>query len=182
MSVDSEAKKWETAVFGAGCFWGVEDVLERQLETLGEVKKGAIKDVVSGYSGGDSANPSYAEVSTGASGHVEVVKVIFNKKKLSYEKLLEFYFRLHDPTQVDRQGPDVGKQYRSVIFYQTEEQKNIALGLIEKLTVGKYFKKPIATKVEKFKSFTAAEKYHQDYYKVTGKAPYCHSLRNSFKI
>jgi peptide-methionine (S)-S-oxide reductase len=176
--MNAQAK--EIATFGAGCFWGVEDILEKQLEVNNIVPKGSIQDVVSGYSGGASANPSYAEVSTGLSGHVEVVQVSYDPAKVSYEKLLEFYFRLHDPTQVDRQGPDIGPQYRSVIFYHNDIQKKTAEGLIKKIQ--KHFKQPIATTVEPFKSFTKAEEYHQDYYHKTKKAPYCHALRADFKL
>jgi peptide-methionine (S)-S-oxide reductase len=171
--MNAEAKDLQKATVGAGCFWGVEYIFE---------DIDGIKNAVSGYSGGSVDNPTYKHVTTGATGHAEVVQLTFDPKKITYSKILELYFRMHDPTQVDRQGPDIGNQYRSVIFYHDEKQKEEALNLIEKLKEIKAFDKPIATKVEKFTKFFEAEDYHQDYYKRKGSTPYCHALRPSFKL
>ena len=161
----------ELATFGAGCFWGVEHVLRQQPGVI---------DAVSGYSGGASANPTYEQVCSGRSGHVEVVQVTFDPKKLSYDQVLSVFFRLHNPTQVNGQGPDIGDQYRSVIFYQSEAQKTGAEKLIADLTAAKKFKRPIATTVEPFAKFWPAEEYHQKYYQRKGTEPYCHVLRADY--
>lgn len=159
----------EVAIFGAGCFWGVEHILK---DVPGVI------DTVSGYSGGRVENPTYKQVSYDDTGHAEVVQVTFDPSKVTYEALVNVFFRLHDPTQVNGQGPDIGDQYRSVIFYTTDEQQKIATAVKNaRNTSGKY-KKPIATTIENAAKFYPAEDYHQDYYVKTGKTPYCHYLRD----
>lgn len=157
-----ETMKEEKAYFAGGCFWGTEYYLQK---TMGVVEAHV------GYMGGHTANPTYKQVCSGTTGHVETVEVVFDPAKTTYEELTKFFFEIHDPTQVDRQGPDVGEQYRSVIFYVDEEQKKTAEKLI-KILKGKGLK--VATKLEKAGTFWPAEDYHQDYYDHNGKLPYCH--------
>ena len=154
----------ETAVFGAGCFWGVESFFR---EVPGVV------DAVSGYAGGSVADPTYRQVCSGSTGHSEVVQVTYDPAKVSYDRLLDVYFANHDPTTMNRQGPDVGSQYRSVIFTQTSEQESQAKQKIERLTQAKRFKRPIVTAVEPFRNFYRAEEYHQRYFEKNG-LPSCH--------
>jgi len=154
----------ETAVFGAGCFWGVESFFR---EVPGVV------DAVSGYAGGNVANPSYKQVCSGNTGHAEVVQVTYDPAKVSYDRLLDVYFANHDPTTMNRQGPDVGSQYRSVIFVETPEQESKAKQKIERLTQAKRYKRPIVTSVEPFRNFYRAEEYHQRYFEKNG-LPSCH--------
>lgn len=154
----------ETAVFGAGCFWGVESFFR---EVPGVV------DAVSGYAGGTVANPTYKQVCSGATGHAEAVQVTYDPAKVSYDRLLDVYFANHDPTTMNRQGPDIGSQYRSVIFTQTAEQESRAKQKIEQLTQVKRFKRPIVTAVEPFRNFYRAEDYHQRYFEKHG-LPSCH--------
>ena len=149
----------ETATFGAGCFWGVEFEF-RQLE--------GVLDAPVGYMGGSVEDPSYEQVSTGKTGHVEVCQVTFDPERISYKDLLKVFFEMHDPTQINRQGPDIGWQYRSVIFYNTEQQKNKAEKMIEELNASGKYEKPLATKVEPEAVFYRAEEYHQKYFEKTG--------------
>ncbi len=144
---------YETLTLGAGCFWCVEAVYQ-QIP--------GVYSATSGYMGGKVANPTYSQVSTGTTGHVESVQVIYNPDKLSTAKLLQWFWGLHDPTQVDGQGADIGTQYRSVVFYHTPEQKKIAVA--SKKQAQKKFDKPIATTIEPAKSFYKAEENHQDFY------------------
>lgn len=145
----------ETAVFAGGCFWGVQAVFQHT--------KG-VKSAVSGYAGGRTPSPSYEEVSSGASGHAEVVRVVFDPSKVSYGQLLRVFFAVaHDPTQLNRQGPDVGTQYRSEIFFTNEAQKRIASAYISQLDKAKVFGRPIVTKVSSLQTFNVAEDYHQNY-------------------
>ena len=145
----------DTAVFAGGCFWGVEAVFEH-------VK--GVKSAVSGYAGGSAGNPSYEQVSTGDTGHAESVQVIYDPAQVSYGKLLQIFFSVaHDPTQLNRQGPDRGTQYRSEIFYNNPQQQQVAESYIKQLTAAKTFSRPIVTKVEKLRGFYPAEAYHQDY-------------------
>ena len=160
--------KTDTAVFASGCFWGTEYFLQQM---------GGIIDTKPGYIGGKVDNPTYQEVCTGITGHAEAVRVIFNPDSVSYEDLAKIYFETHDPTQVNRQGPDIGTQYRSEIFYFDEEQKRIAEDLIEQL---KNKGLDVATKLTKASTFWVAEEYHQDYYIKTGKQPYCHRYIKRF--
>jgi len=161
-------KKLETAIFAGGCFWGVEYHFQKA--------KGVISTTV-GYTGGHKDNPTYEEVCSGKTGHIEAIKVVYDPSKTSYEEMAKLFFEIHDPTQVDRQGPDIGEQYRSVIFYQNEEQKKIAEKLIEILKEKGY---KVATKLEPASTFWEAEDYHQDYYKKKGSLPYCHFYTKRF--
>jgi peptide-methionine (S)-S-oxide reductase len=154
----------ETAIFGAGCFWGVESFFR---EVAG------VADAVSGYAGGTVSNPTYKQVCGGTTGHAEVVQVTFDPAKVSYDRLLDVYFANHDPTTLNRQGPDIGYQYRSVIFAMTPEQEQKARKKIEQLTAARKFKRPIVTAVEPFRNFYRAEEYHQRYFEKNG-LPSCH--------
>jgi peptide-methionine (S)-S-oxide reductase len=144
-----------TAVFAGGCFWGIQSVFER------------VKGVVSttaGYSGGSGATATYDQVTTETTGHAESVKVVYDPSKITYGKLLQIFFSVaHDPTQLNRQGPDVGSSYRSAIFYTSEEQKNLSTAYIAQLDAAHIFSKPIVTQVTPLKGFYDAESYHQDY-------------------
>lgn len=159
---------YEKAIFAAGCFWGVESLIKEL--------QGVIKTQV-GYTGGQTINPTYEEVCSGNTGHAEAIEVTFDPKVLPYERLAQAFFELHDPTQVNRQGPDRGTQYRSVIFYLSPEQQQIALSLIEQL---KSRGINAATQVLPAHTFFPAEEHHQDYYSKTGKAPYCHAWIKRF--
>jgi peptide methionine sulfoxide reductase msrA/msrB len=161
-------KKYQKAYFAGGCFWGVEHLFKKL--------RGVVSTTV-GYSGGSKENPTYEEVCSNSTGHAETVEIEFDPALLSYRDLAKYFFEIHDPTQVNRQGPDVGEQYRSVIFYVDEAQKKIAEELIEILKNKKY---NVATKLEKFGKFWKAEEYHQDYYSKTGKTPYCHFYQKKF--
>jgi peptide-methionine (S)-S-oxide reductase len=153
----ASAKAAETAVFAGGCFWGMQAVFEHVR---------GVNEVLSGYSGGFVESPSYESVSLGVTGHAESVRVTFDPSQVTYGQLLMVYFSVaHDPTQWNRQGPDTGSQYRSAIFYTSEEQKRIAEGYIAQLTAAHIYSRPIVTKVEKFDAFYPAEQYHQDYVK-----------------
>ncbi|HLC36953.1 MAG TPA: peptide-methionine (S)-S-oxide reductase MsrA [archaeon] len=153
--------KKEKATFAAGCFWGVEDTFMKT--------KGVLSTVV-GYTGGKTKNPSYEEVCSGRTGHAEAVQVEFDSDKISFKELLDLFFRIHNPTQVNRQGPDVGSQYRSAIFYHSEEQRKEALKEIKKLKEMKKYAKEIATQVVPAAEFFKAEEYHQKYLKKNKKA------------
>jgi peptide-methionine (S)-S-oxide reductase len=153
---EKPAPKSELATFGGGCFWCMEAVFERIP---------GVKNVVSGYSGGIFPNPSYELVHEGRTGHAEVIQFEYDPSVVSYDELLTWFFRSHDPTTLNRQGPDEGTQYRSVIFYHTEEQKQAALAMYEKLTKARRFRDPIVTQLEPFKAFYPAERYHQDFYR-----------------
>ena len=155
----------ETATFGAGCFWGVEWVYNRVP---------GVRSVVSGYSGGTVEHPSYRDVCTGTTGHAEVVQVTFDPEVVSYAQLLEVFWAMHDPTQMDRQGPDIGTQYRSVIFTHSAEQRTAAER--SRSEAQTRFDRPIATEIADFTAFSPAEDYHQDYYDRNGHEPYCHVL------
>lgn len=160
--------RYGTALFAGGCFWGVEYFLQ---------KEPGVISVTSGYTGGNVKNPSYREVCTGNTGHAETVSVIYDPQKTSYEKLLRLFMEIHDPTQVGRQGPDIGDQYRSEIFYLNQEQKTIAERTISALETKGY---KVATKVTKASEFYPAEEYHQDYYFRNSKTPYCHGYVKRF--
>lgn len=154
----------EIATLGAGCFWCVE----AQFKML----EGVI-DVVSGYSGGQIKNPSYKEVCTGRTGHAEVCQITFDPKVISYGEVLQAFWQAHDPTQLNRQGNDIGTQYRSAIFYHSEEQKKIAEEQISKLNAENVFGSPVVTEVTAYSVFYKAEDYHQDYFELNGNEPYC---------
>lgn len=165
---EAKKEKTETAIFAGGCFWGVEHLMRSQ--------PGVISIEV-GYIGGHTQNPTYKEVCSDTTGHAEAVKIVFDPAKISYEKLARLFFEIHDPTQVDRQGPDIGDQYRSEVFYTTPEQKLITEKLIGELKTKGY---KVVTKVTPATTFWKAEDYHQDYYGKTGKAPYCHRYVKRF--
>ena len=157
----------ESITLGGGCFWCVEAVYE-------ELK--GVERAESGYSGGNAANPSYREVSTGNTGHVEVVQVSFDPKVISLKEILEIFFHVHDPTTLNRQGADVGTQYRSAIFYTNAEQKKVAEQVIQATTAAKLWPDPILTEVSPLKEFYKAEDYHQEYFKLNGTQPYCRAV------
>jgi len=163
-----ESGRYGDAIFAGGCFWGVEYFLQRAPGVI---------SVTSGYTGGHIKNPSYKEVCTGKTGHAEAVKVIYDPGKTNYEKLLRLFMEIHDPTQVGGQGPDLGEQYRSEIFYLNEDQKKIAEENL-KILADKGYK--IATAITRASEFYDAEKYHQDYYFNNGKTPYCHGYTKRF--
>jgi peptide-methionine (S)-S-oxide reductase len=149
------SKSEQTAVLAGGCFWGVEAVFEH-------VK--GVTDVKSGYSGGSTATAQYEKVSTGETGHAESVKITYDPSQISYGQLLKVFFSVaHDPTELNRQGPDSGTQYRSAIFFASDEQKRIAQAYIDQLNRAKVFARPIVTEVASLNSFSEAEAYHQDY-------------------
>ena len=154
----------EVAVLGGGCFWCLDAVF-RGLEGVLEVE--------SGYAGGTAANPSYEDVCTGRTGHAEVVKITFDPSVVSFRDLLTVFFTIHDPTTKDRQGNDVGTQYRSVIFCQTAEQRAIAEDVIAKLTEQRLWRDPIVTEIADAVPFYSGERYHQDYFARNGAQPYC---------
>ncbi len=154
----------EIAVLGGGCFWCLDAVF-RELDGVASVE--------SGYAGGEAANPSYEQVCTGRSGHAEVVKVDFDPDKLSYADLLRVFFTIHDPTTRDRQGSDVGTQYRSVIFCQSPAQRVQAQAVIDEIEGARIFAAPIVTEIAGAAPFYPAERYHQDYYARNASQPYC---------
>ena len=160
----SKPENLELATFGGGCFWCTEAVFER-------VK--GVQQVVSGYSGGFLENPTYQAVCTGQTGHAEVTQITFDPKQISYADLLEIFWKTHDPTTLNQQGPDFGTQYRSVVFYHNEEQKKIAEAYKKQLNESKAFKKPVVTEISQFTKFYPAEKYHQDYYELNRRKAYC---------
>jgi peptide methionine sulfoxide reductase msrA/msrB len=166
--VPFEVMKNEKAIFAGGCFWGVEYYMQKA--------KGVISARV-GYIGGQTKNPSYKEVCTHTTGHAEAVEITFDPSKTSFEDLAKLFFEIHDPTQVDRQGPDVGDQYRSEIFYLNDEQKATSEKLIKILEEKGY---NVATKLTKATEFYEAEDYHQDYYDHKGSLPYCHGYVKRF--
>jgi len=164
MSKTDTVKNLEIATLAAGCFWCTEAAFD--------IIKG-VERIEPGYTGGSILNPSYEQVSTGRTGHAEAAQIFFDPKVISYKEILEIFFTMHDPTSLNRQGADVGTQYRSAIFYQNEEQKKTAEALIDELNKEEIWNKPIVTAVEPLKVFYKAETYHKDYYKKHPKEPYC---------
>src|SRR5512136_1177193 len=154
----------DVATLAGGCFWCLEAVYD-------ELK--GVVDVVSGYSGGRAANPSYEAVCTGETGHAETVQITYDPQVISYRQLLEVFFTIHDPTTLNRQGADVGTQYRSAIFYHNPEQKAAAESVIAELSAEKLWERSIVTEVVPLKTFYKAETYHKTYYKKHPKEPYC---------
>src|SRR5690625_473701 len=152
------------ATLGGGCFWCVEPIFD---ELLGVVT------VTSGYSGGTIPNPSYEQICTGTTGHAEVVQIEFDPEQLSYRDLLQVFFSAHDPTQLNRQGNDIGTQYRSVIFYHSPQQHQVANEVIDELNAARLWPQPIVTEVSPFDVFYPAENYHQDYFLNNPNQPYC---------
>ena len=154
----------EKATLGGGCFWCLEAVFEQLI---------GVDRVVSGYAGGAVVNPSYEAVCSGTSGHAEVVEILFNPAKISYRQLLEVFFAIHDPTSLNRQGADVGTQYRSAIFTHNEAQKAVAQAMVEELTLSNAFGSPVVTEVQNAPVFYAAESYHQGYFRNNPDQGYC---------
>lgn len=154
----------EIAILGNGCFWCTEAIFQRV--------EGVIS-VQSGYSGGNTENPTYKDICTGTTNHAECLQIKFDNSILSFEELLKIFFETHDPTTLNRQGNDAGTQYRSIIFYHTDLQKGIAENVIKQLEGNSVYHNPIVTIIEPITTFYAAESYHQDYYNQNGSAPYC---------
>ena len=168
------------AFFGAGCFWCVEAIFQ-ELE--------GVESVISGYSGGTVENPTYDDVTSGTSGHAEVCQILFKPEVISYDDLLMVFWQTHDPTSLNKQGNDLGPQYRSAVFYHNEEQRTLAEMFKTQLDATETWSKPIVTEITAFTKFYQAEKYHQDYFQQNAKAPYCtyviqpklDALRETFK-
>lgn len=165
----TDTKKFETAVFGGGCFWCTEAVFKMFF---------GVQAVTSGYAGGKTEHPTYEDVSSGRTGHAEVVRVDYDTAKVSYETLLTVFFASHDPTTQNRQGEDVGTQYRSIILYTTEEQKQATEKFIANLNASSELGGKITTEVRPLQKFFEAEEYHRDYYVRNGSAPYCQAVIN----
>lgn len=163
-----EGVNTQTAYFAGGCFWGMEYFFQNE--------EGVISTRV-GYMGGHKQNPTYHEVCSGTTGHAETIEVVYDFSKTTFEKLARLFFEIHDPTQINRQGPDIGEQYRSVIFYMNDEQKQTAEKLIKTLEEKGH---KIATELTKANKFWEAEEYHQDYYMNKGERPYCHFYQKRF--
>ncbi len=163
-SVGAQSAKLQKATFGNGCFWCSEAVFQRL--------KG-VTAVRSGYEGGAVVNPTYEQVCTGTTGHAEVIEVTYDPAKIKYDELLEVFWKTHDPTTLNRQGADIGTQYRSVIFYHNNEQKAVAEKYKKELNDTRAFGKPVVTAIEKASAFYVAESYHQNYFNLNGEKPYC---------
>ena len=155
------------AIFGAGCFWCVEAIFSRL---------DGVRSVISGYTGGDTKNPTYKDICTGKTNHAEVCKIIYNQDTISFEKLLKVFFESHNPTTLNRQGADIGTQYRSVIFYVNNKQKELAKKYKDLLNNSDEFKGSIVTEIIKLDIFYEAEDYHQDYYNNNLNQPYCNFI------
>jgi peptide-methionine (S)-S-oxide reductase len=156
--------KYDTATFGGGCFWCVEAIFQNL---------NGVQSVFSGYSGGEINKPSYEDVCSGKTGHAEAVQIIYDSKQIAYSELLEIFFQTHDPTSLNRQGNDVGTQYRSVIFYHNAEQKKLAEYYKQKLDSSGIYDAPIVTEISAFSNFYKAEEYHQNYFNDHRTQPYC---------
>ena len=163
-SIMAQKPEDSVATFGEGCFWCTEAVFERLA---------GVTSVISGYSGGEVKNPSYREVCTGRTGHAEVCQIHYDPKVVSYEELLDVFWHTHDPTTLNRQGNDVGTQYRSVIFYHSEEQKRLAEKSKAEIEASGLFDGPVVTRIDPFRNFYKAEDYHQDYFRNNPNQPYC---------
>jgi len=162
-----ENNNLETATLAAGCFWCVEAV-------FGDLQ--GVEDVVSGYSGGHTENPTYQEVCSETTGHAEVIQIKFNPNEISFKEILQVFFAVHDPTTLNRQGNDVGTSYRSAIFYHSDEQKRVAEEVIKEVTEGGVYDNPIVTQVAPFDKFYVAENYHQEYFANNPNQPYCAAI------
>jgi peptide-methionine (S)-S-oxide reductase len=159
-----DKKNIKTATFGSGCFWCTEAIFQNL--------KG-VSSAVSGYSGGEIENPTYKDITSGETGHAEVIQILYDSNIISFAELLEVFWKTHDPTTLNRQGADVGTQYRSVVFYHNVEQKILAEEYRSKLEKEKVFGNPIVTEITAFTNFFKAENYHQDYYELNKRQPYC---------
>lgn len=162
MNTTNDNTNLETVTLGGGCFWCIEAVFERI---------DGVREVTSGYAGGTAENPTYKEVCSGSTGHAEVVKVRFDPSAISYEEILDLFFKAHDPTTLNRQGADVGSQYRSIILYESEDQRRKAEEAVKRAQ--KTYSDPVVTEIEPLTEFYEAEEYHQDYYAENPNAPYC---------
>lgn len=162
---DKKTNGTELATFGGGCFWCIEAIFERL---------DGVKSVTSGYAGGKKENPTYEEVCSGGTGHAEVAQIEFDPRKVSYEQLLDLFWQAHDPTSMNRQGADTGTQYRSIILYHSEAQKLAAEK--SKKAAAANFQSPIVTEIVPLTKFYKAEDYHQDYYRLNSRAPYCQAV------
>lgn len=159
--------KTELATFGGGCFWCTEAVF---------LKLKGVEKVVSGYAGGKTKNPTYKEICTGTTGHAEVIQIAFDPAEIKFEQLLDVFFHTHDPTTKNRQGADVGTQYRSSVFFHDEQQKELAKTVIDELNKSGDFDNPIVTTLEEMTQFYPAEDYHQDYFAQNPDNPYCQAV------
>ncbi|OGQ04153.1 MAG: hypothetical protein A2W61_04480 [Deltaproteobacteria bacterium RIFCSPLOWO2_01_44_7] len=169
LALIKKSLKKEVATLAGGCFWGVEEII-RELP--------GVLETVAGYTGGTFKNPTYEDVRSGKTGHAESVQITYDPSKISYEDILKYFFKLHDPTTLNQQGNDRGTQYRSAIFYQNEEQKKIALKVKEEVSRSGKWKKPIVTEVVKAQNFYPAEDYHQDYLQKNPNGYTCHYVRD----
>ena len=167
MAENNNKKNLEQATFGAGCFWCVEAIFDNL---------DGVVDIRAGYAGGKVQNPSYEQVCTGTTGHVEVIQIDFNPQIISYNALLDILWKSHDPTTVNRQGGDIGTQYRSVIFYQSEKQRILAEESKKEVNESDMYQGSIVTEITPLEIFYLAESYHQNYYRLNKKAPYCQSV------
>jgi peptide-methionine (S)-S-oxide reductase len=163
----------EDAIFGAGCFWGLQAIFR----TINGVSATEV-----GYCGGNTSEPTYQEVCAGKTGHAEVIRVTFDPEIVSYRSLLEYFFKMHDPTTVDRQHNDIGPQYRSCIYYYNNDQKIQAEEIVKELTEGNFFREPIVTQLEMATKFYIAEEHHQDYLEKNPNGYMCHVLRSNYKF
>ncbi len=161
------SSRLQIATFGGGCFWCLEAIFQ-QLR--------GVRKVTSGYSGGWVKNPTYKQVCTGTTGHAEVIQILFDPQEISYEELVEIFFAVHDPTTPNRQGPDVGPQYRSIILYHSPEQRSAALRIKQRLEHSGQFSAPIVTEIVPFEAFYPAEDYHQNYFRQNPNQPYCQAV------
>ena len=159
----------ETATFAGGCFWGMEDILRKQ--------PGVLATTV-GYTGGTTPNPTYPQVKTGTTGHAEAIEIVFDPKRISYEALLQLFFRIHDPTTPNRQGNDIGSQYRSAIFFHNEAQRDTAKVVKDMVDKSGKWKRPICTEIAPAVKFYSAEEYHQDYLEKNPSGYTCHYVRD----
>ena len=157
----------KTITFGGGCFWCIESCFN---------KLKGVEKAISGYSGGKTEHPTYKEVCTGETHHAEVVQVVYNPDIISYDQLLDVFFFLHDPTQLNKQGNDIGTQYRSIVFYENDEEKNMVLNKISAINLSGNYKNKVVTEVVAFQKFWPAEEYHQGYYNENPDQPYCSAV------
>lgn len=163
----------EKAILAGGCFWGMEELIRKLPGVIGTRV---------GYTGGATDNPTYNDVKKGHTGHAEAVEIVFDPAKITYEQLLRFFFKMHDPTTDNRQGNDIGTQYRSAVFYTSEEQQRTALSLIRRMDESKKWPGPIVTEVVPATAFTAAEDYHQDYLQKNPNGYTCHWIRPEWEF
>lgn len=168
---DKNSTHYQKAIIAGGCFWGMEELFS---------KLDGVVDIVNGYTGGKTVNPTYEIIITGMSNHAEAVEITFDPKKTSYDKILRFFFKIHDPTSLNKQDNDIGTQYRSAIFYLNEEQKKVAEELIDSANKSGVFPGRIVTILEKFDKFYKAEEYHQDYLKKNPRGYTCHKVREDW--